>query len=93
MEHAYSFLRSILYLRQTISVNADFERNDIIETIGAHFFKKVRWLSQKYFSTNYRGHNLKKLAYNDLYSTKKGLKLKTKNIPLFLSPLKYCLDR
>ena len=30
-----------------------FERNDIIETKAVHFFKKVRWLSSKCFSTNY----------------------------------------
>ena len=41
MEHAYTFLWSILYLRQTIiSCYEVFERNDIIETTAAHFSKK-----------------------------------------------------
>ena len=45
MEHAYSFLWSILYLRQTnISDYEVFERNDVIETSAAHIFKKVIWL-------------------------------------------------
>ena len=45
MEHAYNFLWSILYLRKTIILCYEVpERNAIIETTAAHFFKKVRWL-------------------------------------------------
>ena len=58
MEHEYSFLRSIFYLRQATDVNEDFKRNVIIKTTAAHFVKKVSWLSQKCFSTNYREHNM-----------------------------------
>ena len=55
-----------------------FECNGIIETTAAHFFQ-ARWLTQKCFLTNYTEQkmnlklkkNLKKLACNDLYSTKK----------------------
>ena len=35
-----------------------FKSNVIIKTTAAHFVKKVRWLSQKCFSTNYREHNM-----------------------------------
>ena len=52
------------------------------------FSKKVRWLGQKCFSTDCREHNMdlkvKKLACNDLHSTKKWFKMKS--ILLFLSP-------
>ena len=41
-------------LRKTIILCYEvFERNDIIEATAAHYFKKVRWLSENYFSTNY----------------------------------------
>ena len=37
MEHANSFLQSILYLSQTVTLCYDaFERNDIIESTAAH---------------------------------------------------------
>ena len=94
MEHAYSFLWSILYLQQTnILCYEVFECNDIREIIAAHFLKKVRWLSWKYFLTNYRAQhefrserNLKKLAFNDLFSTKK--RFKRKSALLLFSPLR-----
>ena len=35
-----------------------YECNDIIETTAAHFFKKVRWLKYKYFSTNNTEYNM-----------------------------------
>ena len=46
MEHEYSFLRSIFYLRQAVDVNEDcYHKNVIIKTTAVHFVKKVRWLS------------------------------------------------
>ena len=35
-----------------------YECSDIIETTDAHFFKKVRSLRYKYFSTNNTEHNM-----------------------------------
>ena len=41
----------VFYLRQTNNLCDEvFERNDIIETTAAHFFKKIRWLCSKFFS-------------------------------------------
>ena len=83
MEHAYSFLWSILYLQQTnILCYEVFECNDIREIIAAHFLKKVRWW--KYFLTNYTEHNMNlevKETWRNLLlmissQQKKGLKRK-----------------
>ena len=70
----------MLHLRQTIILCYEvFERNYIIKTTAANFFfKKVRWLSYKCFSTRAQYEfksetNMKKFTCNDLYSTKKGL--------------------
>ena len=49
----------VFYFRQTIILSCKvLERDDIIETTAAHFLKKVWWLSQNCFSTNYTEHNM-----------------------------------
>ena len=79
----------VLYLRQTNNLCDEvFERNDIIETTAAHFFKNQVVMFEIFFEHEFKSErDLKKLACNDLYSTKNRFKIKS--ILLFLSRLRH----
>ena len=57
MEHAHSFLQSIIYLRQTFCYEV-FECSDVIETSAAHISKKSGGEVRNVFSLTIQDHSM-----------------------------------